>query len=353
MEVNMKEVLGNFGVDQVNQIAEVDSGLINKSYHIHTSDKDYILQRINKDVFGNAEKIMLNILIAHDQLMKMDGYTIPQVIITKEGQPLYKDLEGYEWRLIAFISNSTTRDLTNDLKIGLEVGSIIGKFHEGTKECDLAKMHVTIPDFHNLDLRIEWFLQSLNQADPDKLSKALDCVQQVESMVSDFEEVKKFNLPLRVTHNDTKLNNILFDKHSKKALCLIDLDTVMPGFIFHDFGDAVRTLCNPVSENDSNLNDIDFNFEMFQQFLNGYISIASDLLTKEEWRVLPISIELMPYIMAVRFLTDYLFDNKYYKVEFPEQNLVRCQNQLVYIEKIRSRRKEIQTSIDQARKAIS
>lgn len=355
MEIDIHSVLTNFGIGEGSTFEEFNSGLINKSFHVKSGDeKEYVLQRINKEVFEDGEKLMLNILIAHDELRKLVDYNIPEILFAINGHPLHTDPDGYDWRLMEHIPNSVTYDTTKEPEIAFEVGKIIGKFHLGTAGCDLDKMHLTIPDFHDLDFRVEWFLQSLQNAEAGRLANAFDCIQEVEELIEYFKKIQDFELPLRVTHNDTKLNNVLFDKTTEKALCLIDLDTVMPGYIFHDFGDAVRTLCNSVEEGDADhLDDIEFNFDLFEAFLDGYISQTGQLMTDEEWRSLAISVEFMPFIMAIRFLTDYLFGDKYYKVDFPDQNLIRCENQLRYIDEIRKRRSDIENSIIGVRKALA
>ncbi len=355
MEIAIQSILEKFGIVGNIKFEEFDSGLINRSFHvIEKGNQEYVLQRINKEVFAESEKLMLNILIAHDELRKHPNYRVPEILFAKEGKSIHTDAEGYGWRLMEYIPNSVTYNSTDSKEVAFEVGKILGKFHIGTSECDLDRMHFTIADFHNLNFRVEWFLQSLQKADQTRLTNAFDCIQDVEEMIDHFRMMDDFQLPLRVTHNDTKLNNILFDKSTKKALCLIDLDTVMPGYLMHDFGDAVRTLCNPVEEGDANdLDDVAFNFTLFEAFLEGYVSEAGQLLTEEEWKSLPISLEYMSFIMAVRFLTDYLFEDKYYKIDFPDQNLIRCQNQLRYLEEIQKRSSDIERTIALAKQAIA
>ncbi len=341
-------------MNRVSEIKEFTSGLINRSYYVRSGGGDeFVLQRINKEIFEEPEKLMLNILIINDELRKIEDYRVPEILLTTERQPLYTDAEGHDWRVMRHIPNSMTYDATEDLTIGAEVGRIIGKFHCGTVNCDLNSMHVTLPNFHGLDFRVEWFLQSLQKANHARLTSAHESIPEVEQLIEYFSSVDHLELPTRVTHNDTKLNNVLFDRSSGKALCLIDLDTIMPGHIFHDFGDAVRTLCNAVQEGDPNLEAVEFQHRLFVEFLQGYVSQTGGLLTDKEWDSLPLSIEYMPFIMAVRFLTDYLFGDRYYKVDFPDQNLIRCQNQLKFISELRRKRDEIKQSIEAARKAFS
>ncbi|MEQ9403544.1 MAG: aminoglycoside phosphotransferase family protein [Cyclobacteriaceae bacterium] len=354
MEVNIEKVLESFSVSGIKSVATFDSGLINKSYHILTHSKEeYVLQKINSAVFGDAEKMMLNILLAHDQLKNEGDYFVPEILFTRTGKPLMKDEVGNDWRLMRFISGSTTYDSTSDPKIAMEAGRIIGRFHHGTLNCSLNQMHITLPDFHDMDFRTEWFLKGLGSASAQRLGEASGCIEQVERLLDEGIGEVNSELPLRVTHNDTKLNNVLFDETSGKALCLIDLDTVMPGYLFHDFGDALRTLCNTTEEDDKNFESVSFNFELFESFLKGYISVMGKTLTPVEWEALPVSVTYMPFIMAVRFLTDYLFEDRYYQTEYPEHNLIRCMNQLKLLDEIRVVKDDIKRAIDIVRRDFS
>ena len=354
MGIDLGSIQDHFPIDKVVEIKEFDSGLINNSYYIKSRDgSEHVLQRINKEVFDEGEKLMLNLLIANDELSKLDGYRVPRIMMTRQDETLFRDAEGFEWRMMEYIQNSETIDWTDDPTVGQEVGSIISKFHHGTLGCDIERMHVTLPNFHNLDFRAEWFLRSIKEAKPNLLSQATDCIDEIEQKIDDFNPLQAFDIPVRVVHNDTKLNNVLFDKITRKALCLIDLDMIMPGNVHHDFGDAVRVLCSAVQEDDPNLDAVKFNDKVFTGFLEGYLSQMGHVLTDDEWKSLPISVELMPFIMAMRFLTDFLFGNIYYKIDYPDHNLIRCKNQLKFISETRKKKTEIETQINEFKKAYA
>ena len=204
--------------------------------------------------------------MVHSCLKKDTSYRIPEICRTQTGQWLHVDADGYSWRMMLFIQNSKTFNQTGDPQIAKEAGSIIGRFHNLTKELDAKTLHTILPNFHDLSFRSDLFLGSLQNAGKDRLSNAADYIPQAEELIEGFRLLDELNLPLRVTHNDTKLNNILFDGESGKPLCLIDLDTLMPGYLHHDFGDAVRTLCTTASENERNLEKLDFNWRLFQAF---------------------------------------------------------------------------------------
>lgn len=345
MDQQLKNVVSQFLREGAKEITSIDQGLINSSYLIKTATDSYVLQRINKDVFGDAGMIMENIEMVHDHLKRDANYQIPEIKKTIASQLLYNDADGYSWRMMLFIPASTTYNTTEELSIAEEAGSIIGRFHKGTEDLDTSRLHTILPDFHDLNFRSDLFLGSIQNAKRERLAEAGAYILQAENLIDDFSVLDRLSLPLHVTHNDTKLNNILYDTASKKALCLIDLDTLMPGYFHHDFGDAVRTLCSTVSENERDLALLDFNWELFQAFSKGYFKKMKDTLVDGEWIALPLSVELMPFIMGLRFLTDYLYGDVYYKVEYTEQNLDRCKNQFQLVEKIRARREQINSLI--------
>ncbi|MEP5614188.1 MAG: aminoglycoside phosphotransferase family protein [Cyclobacteriaceae bacterium] len=349
MVVDITSVLQAFGIANPVSIEGIVSGLINETYLVETDASRFILQRVNKEVFPDAAKVMENIEIVQDVLESIVGYQVPELIESLDGKLFQIDPEGYAWRLMRYIPNSITHDSTEDVSLAAEAGLLLGKFHRATSSLDPERLHVTLPNFHNLGFRVDLFLGSLQNASNEKLAKASESIAFVEETLPTFDKLQSMNLPLRVTHNDTKLNNLLFERTSSKGLCLIDLDTLMPGFLHHDFGDAIRTLCNSLTENDKNLDALYFNMPLFEHFTKGYLSKMDNMLTEEEWTSLPISIELMPFIMGLRFLTDYMYGNIYYKTDYQDQNLDRCRNQFTLVERIIERRAEIAATIESNR----
>ncbi|MEO9483141.1 MAG: phosphotransferase [Ekhidna sp.] len=354
MELRTLHILKTFGIEKAISIKSITEGLINKSYRVDTNDAIYVLQCVNATIFPDPESIMHNISMVHDSLHNQERYHVPEFVSTKEGSWISRDTSNQPWRLMRYVENSESFKTTSDIKIGTEAGKIIGRFHSGTRECDTTRLQVTLPNFHNLNLRMESFQQSLNDAMPTRLKNAVDSIKQIELIFAEqLKGVSFKEQPLRVTHNDTKLSNILFDKRSGLGLCLIDLDTIMPGYIMHDFGDAIRTLCNTSAEDEADLNCVVFHFELFEAFLSGYTLANGRGLTDEEWDVLPVSILLMPFIMAVRFLTDYLQGDLYYHTDYSAHNLIRCRNQLKLITEINQRKQDIESCINVARKGFS
>ena len=349
MEVDLKSVLEAFGIENSPSVEGISSGLINETYKVETTSDEFIVQRINKEVFVDAALVMENIKLVENVLVKLDNYQTPKLINTEGGKLFHVDGDGYAWRMMQYISGSTTYDQTQDAGIAEEAGMLIGRFHCATSEMDSQLLHITLPNFHNLDFRSDIFLGSLQNADSERLAKSSDSIEFVEKTISDFDDLIRLNVPQRVTHNDTKLNNILFEKKSGRGLCLIDFDTLMPGYLYHDFSDATRTLCATVTENHIELGEVDFNMDLFRAFVRGYLSETKSTLTGEEWRSLAISIEFMPFIMGLRFLTDYLYGNVYYKTDYNDQNLDRCRNQFALVDKMRTKRGEIARIIESYR----
>lgn len=340
MEVDLKTVLRAFRIENPESVEGIGSGLINETYKVETATDAFILQRINKEIFVDPALIMENIKSVEDVLVELADYQVPKLINTESGKLYHVDEDGYAWRMMRYISGSTTYDQAKDVKTAEEAGRLIGLFHRATSGMDAERLHVTLPNFHDLGFRSDLFLGSLQNADSEKLAKASDSIEFLEKKISDFDQLIQLNVPRRVTHNDTKLNNLLFDR-SGKGLCLIDLDTLMPGYLYHDFSDAIRTLCNSISENGRELEKLEFDIDLFQHFTKGYLCETKNVLTEEEWMSIPLSIEFMPFIMGLRFLTDYLYGNIYYKTDYSDQNLDRCKNQFAFVRKMGKQRGEI------------
>lgn len=298
------------------------SGLINDTYLVYAGGKpNYILQRINERVFMNIDGLMKNFSKALAQLEAPD-YTKIELVKTKEGQNYFKGPE-YFWRLVSYIPETITYDTTDNLPLAFEVGRILGSFQKLLQHQDPNDYVDTIPNFHSLDLRVIQFEEALQKAPKHKLDECETCIAFVKSTATLLQENIPQNLPVRVCHNDTKLNNILFSKQTNKALCLIDLDTMMKGHFMFDFGDAVRTLVNAAKEDEQELSLINFRPDFFEGFVQGLASNAH-IWTKKELQSLPFGAVLMPFLHGLRALTDYLDGNKYYKVSYEKQNYDRA-----------------------------
>ncbi len=315
--------LNCFSVGEGNyRFQPIIQGYINDTYLVLGNDSPcYILQRINHLVFKDIKGLMGNIRMALD-LLSDSGYEYIDLVKTVTGNT-YCEVpgEGY-WRLMSYIDQSFTTDITTDQNIAFEAGRILGKFHQLLQNAEVTDFVDTIPRFHDLALRKEQLERALADATPDKLKVAERAIAFAKATFPKLKDLQQTQLPLRVCHNDTKLNNILFSKKSHKALCFIDLDTLMKGYFYFDFGDAVRTVANTALEDERDLGKIMFDKRLFGKFVEG-LHHSGLSMTDDELDLLPLGAVFMPFIHGLRALTDYLNNNIYYKVFYETQNLDR------------------------------
>jgi Ser/Thr protein kinase RdoA (MazF antagonist) len=319
----LQELLGCFTVKhQQFSFQPLNTGLINDTFLVCSEETPvYILQRINHDVFSDVSGLMNNISSAL-RALKASDYKEIQLVKTVDGSYFTQVASGY-WRLMGFIPDSITYNTTVQKETAYEAGRVIGTFHLLLADQNPLGYIDTITRFHDLTVRGQQFLKAIASADVLKLEHAKVNIAFAKKTLSTLNEIELNALPSRVCHNDTKLNNILFSKHTGKGLCLIDLDTIMKGYFFYDFGDAIRTVVNTAPEDEKELERINFNESLFTAFVEGLASIPS-LLSKAEITSLPMGAVFMPFIHGLRALTDYLENNRYYKVAYENQNLDRC-----------------------------
>ncbi|CAM4108149.1 phosphotransferase enzyme family protein [Zobellia nedashkovskayae] len=319
----LNELLGQFSVPQIKYLIKpLTDGLINDTFLIYDGSTPlYILQRVNHLVFTDVEGLMNNIQQAFKYLEDND-YSKITLVSPKSGDSHYISPTGNHWRLMTFIDGSTAYNTTEDTRIAFEAGRIISKFNSLLQEANLDDYVDTIPRFHDITLRQEQFKSALKTAAPEKLEVAEKAIVFTNEILEKLTALNLKELPIRVCHNDTKLNNILFSKETNKALCLIDLDTLMKGYFLYDFGDAVRTIANTAAEDEQDHSKIIFDKDLFEGFIDG-LAVNSSFLTKSEIETLSWGAVLMPFLHGIRALTDYLNNNIYYKVAYENQNLDR------------------------------
>jgi thiamine kinase-like enzyme len=341
-----------------NDIASVrpfGSGHINDTYHIVNADPagaDYLLQRINHHVFKDVPALMQNLLqvtrhLKH-KLSQIQGSDLEKEVITivetHNGQPYFKDKEGNYWRLLYFLKNTRSYDQVTTEKQAYEGGKAFGRFQALLADLDTSLIKDTIPDFHNIEWRLAKLEQAIALDKIGRLKKVLPEVEFIRKRQSEMSEILQLGragvLPKRIVHNDTKFNNVLLDS-SDKAQCVIDLDTVMPGYVAYDFGDSIRTIVNTATEDEENIKLIDINISLFDAYTNGYIKEAIGFLTKSEVDSLLKGALLLPYIQAVRFLTDYLEGDHYFKTHSQDHNLQRARAQLALVKKLEENRERL------------
>ncbi|MEX0289958.1 MAG: phosphotransferase enzyme family protein [Flavobacteriaceae bacterium] len=317
-------ILHNFDIaPSAYGLKPINQGFINDTYLVFEGDRpSYVLQRINTAVFSNVDGLMNNLGKALDFLEDTD-YAKISLVKTQDGMSFFKAPSAGCWRLMTYIDNSTAYDTTSDVELAFEAGRIIGKFHTLLQNADLEAFVDVIPGFHDLKLRETQFLKALGNASDPRKEIAKNAIGFTQKSLPKLKEMERTDSPLRICHNDTKLNNILFSKTDRKALCLIDLDTLMCGHFHYDFGDAVRTIVNTAPEDEKEHHKITFDKDLFESFVSG-LSTNASFLTQTELDQLAYGVVLLPFLHGIRALTDFLNGNIYYKVAYENQNLDRA-----------------------------
>ncbi len=332
LEEKIRGILKYFEVeDKLYSCKPITTGYINDTYLVFANGKAlYVLQCINHKVFADIEGLMANIERALD-LLGDDNYTRIGLTNTLSGNKFVLHDSEY-WRLMTFIANSTTYNTTTETAIAFEAGRIIGKFHISLANERPTNYLETIPKFHDLAHRRDQFFSAIESATEEKKETAMSAILFSQKMLLRLTTKTDSQPRLRVCHNDTKLNNILFCREKQKAHCLIDLDTLMAGYFHFDFGDAVRTIVNTAPEDERDCDKITFEKPLFNAFIEG-LAHNGNFLDEQEIRSLPHGVVLMPFLHGLRALTDYLNDNIYYKVTYENQNLNRCLSLFDFTEK--------------------
>lgn len=318
------------------------SGHINDTYRIVNTDvngSDYLLQRINHHVFRNVPLLMNNLVNVTRHLKQKirSDSNVLTIIESQNGDPYFQDHDGNYWRVFTFLKNTKSYDMVNTEKQAFEGGKAFGGFLALLADLDVGLVKDTIPDFHNIEYR----LANLQKAmDEDKAGRLKDVVPEVgfiQKRSNAMSEILRLGragtLPLRIVHNDTKFNNVLLDQNDN-AQCVIDLDTVMPGYVAYDFGDSIRTIINTAAEDEEGPDHIGLNMHLFEAYTKGFLQEAKPFLTETEVNSLIKGVLLLPYIQAVRFLTDYLEGDHYFKINSPRHNLQRARAQLALVAKL-------------------
>ena len=338
----LKNILQQFKVDTTSvSFTTINQGYINDTFLVSINNTPtYILQRINVNVFKDAKGLHNNIELALKQL-KHEKYHSIALIKTNDDKPFYS-LENDIWRILTYVEDSVAYNHTSNNTIAFEAGRIIGCFHSLLQHENTNDYPDTLPLLNYLPFRITEFNEALKNTSNERKTIAKTEVDFALENLTQFDAFYKADLPLRVCHNDTKLNNILFHKDNS-GLCLIDLDTIMKGYFHYDFGDAVRTAVSQSNEDEKDLSKIKFNLDLFKSFIEG-LNNNDAFLTAQEISYLPIACALMPFMHGLRALTDYLNGNIYYKVAYENQNLDRCRS-LFRFSQLALENKEAITSI--------
>lgn len=329
---------------------EISTGNINCTYLVRFIEagqrKSYIIQKINKLVFTDPERVMNNIVkvteFIHDEIEKR-GLPAHKLVLNvfrerDSGLPFVVDNFGDYWRCYQFIENSETYDSSTDLGIIEEVGRAFGVFQNALDGFDANSLFITIPDFHNTPKRYVKFEESVKKdacGRVKEVRREIDRILEFKDRASKLQNLLETGeIPCRVTHNDTKCNNVCFDKDTKKSLAVLDLDTVMPGAVAFDFGDAVRSIASSREEDDPDLTNVRLDLDKYKAFAKGFVTEIKDKLTDVEKRTLNDGVFTLTVELAMRFLNDYIDGDKYFKTKYPGHNLDRAKNQLALAEDI-------------------
>ncbi len=322
------------------------SGLINYTLKVSGNGQDYILQRINVNVFKSPDQIAGNLTLLQSYFSSTyPDYNFVAPLPSLAGDYLVKTDKGEYYRLFPFVKGSRTVDFISDNKEAFEAARQFGKFTCMLKDFDANQLKYTLTDFHNLKLRFDQFKTACQNAREENLMEA---AQEVKEVYNHYTILQQYNqlitnnqVPVRVIHHDTKINNILFDD-KQNGLCVIDLDTVMPGYFFSDVGDMMRTYLSPVNEEEQDFSKIHIREDIFMAICKGYMADMGKILTETEKQYFIFSGKLMIYMQAIRFLTDFLNNDIYYETKYPGHNLVRAKNQFDLLNKYLNSEKQFE-----------
>ena len=340
----------------VREIKPLGSGLINDTYKVTTAEADapdYVLQRINHAIFQNVEMLQANIEAVTKHIRKkLEGRgesdidrKVLHFIPVADGKTYWHDGENY-WRIMTFIPRARTYETVNP-EYSNYAGEAFGNFQAMLADIP-ETLGETIPDFHNMEFRLKQLRDAVAANAAGRVAEVQYYLDEIEKRADEMCKAERLyregKLPKRVCHCDTKVNNMMFDEDGK-VLCVIDLDTVMPSFIFSDYGDFLRTGANTGDEDDKNLDNVNFNMEIFKAFTKGYLEGAGSFLTPIEIENLPYAAALFPYMQCVRFLADYINGDTYYKIKYPEHNLVRTKAQFKLLQSVEEHTPEMEAYI--------
>ncbi len=337
------------------------SGHIHDTYKITTAEEDtynYILQRINTNIFKDVEELQNNIFQVTTHIRKKlaalsgadpDRETLT-IIPAADGRLYYQDDAGDYWRVYIFIERHRSYDKVETAGQAYQGGRAIGRFETLIAGLDPAGIYEVLPGFHDIEMRLNNFYKVLEKDPQNRAAAIREDIQFVLDRAEEMMTIKRLGtegkIPLRITHNDTKFNNVLLDENDR-SLCVIDLDTVMPGYIHFDFGDAIRTTANSTFEDEKDLEKVFVRLDLYEAFARGFMEEVRDELNDTEIDYLPFSARMLTFIIGLRFLTDYLDGDHYFKIHHPGHNLERARVQFKLVSSMEEHREEMEKIIQQ------
>lgn len=334
----IEQVLEGFGLNgKTAEYRSFGNGLINNTWKVSGSEGEFILQKVNTNVFLSPKEIAANLVMIKAYLDKVaPEYLFVGPLATTGGEYVFETVDGV-YRLFPYIPNSTTIDEVEHAEQAYHAAKQFGKFTKMLATYNPLTLNVSIKNFHNLPLRLEQYKQAMLFASKERIDSAQWAIGEIDRhlyIVDDFKEIMEQNrLDLRVIHHDTKINNVLLDASNGEGICVIDLDTVMPGYFISDVGDMMRTYLSPSNEEDTKIQNISVRPEVFDAIHKGYMEEMNEVLSDSEKELFVYSGKFMIFMQALRFLTDFLNGDVYYRISSPNHNLNRATNQIVLLNK--------------------
>lgn len=354
----ISQILSHFSTaGQFTSFVPIDEGHINNTFKVEykVGDKTiyHLLQQINTDVFKNPDELMANVdrvtAFLRDKIIAEGGDPERETLYCKpadNGKKYILDEKGKAWRLYNFVGDSFSYNSIDSPETFFKAGKAFGNFQKQLADFPSEKLYETIPDFHNTAKR---YANLMNAVKNNRSGRAKNVEKEIAFAKERRDETYILlgktmtgELPLRVTHNDTKLNNILFDRVTGEPVCIVDLDTVMPGLSLYDFGDAIRFGANTAAEDERDLSKVSLDLNLYEQYVRGFLTSAGDSLNAAEVENMPLSAKLMTLECGMRFLTDYIDGDVYFRVAYPEHNLDRCCTQFALVADMERKFSEMQ-----------
>ena len=329
--INVEDIAKEFAVNgKIIEISPLGNGHINSTFLVKTSNNSYVLQKINDSIFKDVDLLMNNINEV-TSFLRSNGIETLTIIPTTNGKLFAKVDEGY-FRVYELIENALTYEEVKDKDMLYNLGKAYGKLHKDLAKFDATKLGEVIPNFHNTKRRYENLLDAIKNAKIKRLHVCLEEIEQINKYEKEYDKVVNLinegKIRTSVTHNDPKINNVMFDKNSGAIRCIIDLDTIMPGSYLYDVGDALRSLFTGENEDNKDTSTVGVDLEVFKAYISGYLSEMKNVLTETEINLLAFSGFLLTMECGIRFLEDFLREDIYFHTTYPEHNLVRARTQI-------------------------